>query len=73
MNTSRTDRCEQNEMTRAYALQALPRSEVPAAEAILARARIASANWRACDGKRPAFPAFQLRLRMRSCGHYLAS
>ena len=36
MNTSRTDRCEQNEMTRAYALQALPRSEVPAAEAHIA-------------------------------------
>ena len=36
MSTYRTDRCEQNEVTCAYALQALPRNEVPAIQAHIA-------------------------------------
>ena len=36
MNTSRTDRCDQNEMTCAYAAQALSASELAAAEAHIA-------------------------------------
>ena len=36
MNTSDSDRCEQSELTCAYALQALPTNEVAAAEAHIA-------------------------------------
>ena len=45
--SSNLNGCERAELTCAYALQALPASEVPRPRPISPRARIASASWRA--------------------------